>query len=735
LLACEKWVSNNKIIIAKVPPELLAKKLVDLRGKKYNYSNFILSIKEKFLLHAYEIEEIYQKILEINKVYYDEKKRLNKILIRIQNYPPYIREKAQDLLKYGDPQNFINQTFKKKHVGDDMLGETLAVCAASTFIIGKNSGLSVKISGDSGKGKSSAVEAFLDLIPSSMLIKGSLSDKYLFYTDDMQAGSICLVDDKELSEPMKELVKSSITNFQKSEHHRTVINGEPRDLTAKERTVYIFASIDGFDDEQINNRLIQAEIDSSKEQDSKVAAFQRQSENIDISSRFKDDVEICKCIYDLLGLRTYDIRIPFSDVIIWNHEQNRRNQPKFFDIIRAVCLYKIHQREQVNGYYLSTIEDYHRAYEIYQKTTIQNNINLTNSEQRIITCFVQENKAKKFYDNPKSENAVRLTYEQMEELTGIHASYLRKLINGKTAQSLGLGGKVKGLGSESSIDGKRKKLFFYTGTASFEIYEKFFGLSSEEKIREAIEKSIETYEQATNEENEITREAFMELTDSLPSLPAINQALLLKKVTDIGEKNNLSIINNIIKEDIVTLEKKKDPASQIITHILEVEKLENLKENICNFSENTLISENQGNSSGKEAIDHEISVTTPKVTVGNGGTIPSPDIENMKVTGTCGIACLPVVLDKTHEYINKNCHSNTLSKPIETHINDFRKLNPEFDHEYMPHLEHAFNKVLESQPPLDNSPKEEVLRVPVQKKKGIEILERTLEAKRKEVAI
>jgi len=65
-------------------------------------------------LHEYEIEEIYQKILEINKVYYDEKKRLNKILIRIQNYPPYIREKAQDLLKYGDPQNFIHQTFKKK---------------------------------------------------------------------------------------------------------------------------------------------------------------------------------------------------------------------------------------------------------------------------------------------------------------------------------------------------------------------------------------------------------------------------------------------------------------------------------------------------------------------------------------------------------------------------------------------------------------------------------------------
>jgi len=196
----------------------------------------------------------------------------------------------------------------------------------------------------------------------------------------------------------------------------------------------------------------------------------------------------------------------------------------------------------------------------------------------------------------------------------------------------------------------------------------------EDNIREATEISIEAYEQATNEENEITREVFLELADSLPSLPAVNQALLPKKVTGIREKNNISIVTNIIKKDIVTLEKEKDPASQINTHILEVEKLENLKENVCNFSENTLISGNQGNSSKKEAIYHEISVTTPKVIAGNEGITPSLDIENMKVTGTYGIACLPVVLDK-------------------------------------------------------------VLLVPVHKKKGIEILERALEAEKKEVAV
>ena len=298
-------------------------------------------------------------------------------------------------------------------------------------------------------------------------------------------------------------------------------------------------------------------------------------------------MEVCKCIYDLLGLRVYDIKIPFAEAIVWNHEHNRRNQPKFFDIIRAVCLYKIHQREQVNGYYLATIEDYHKAYEIYQETTIQNNINLTESEQKIINCFVTANKAKKFYENPKPENAARLTYEELESLTGINKPYLKKLINGKDAQSLGLGGKIKGLGAEGSADGKQKKKFYYTGAANFEIYEKFSSLSDEDLIINAVSKSIENLEQATKEENEILKAAFQELADSLPSLSAVTLALPSQKVTGIEDKNNNSIINNIIKKDIVTLEKEKDPESKIYTHDnsktednLEVENLEEKRDEI-----------------------------------------------------------------------------------------------------------------------------------------------------------
>ena len=222
-----------------------------------------------------------------------------------------------------------------------------------------------------------------------MAIRAGFSDKYLYYSDTVLPGSMSFLDDRELSPAAVELCKNSITNFQVPIEYNTVINGEPKELTAPERSVFIFSSVEGFDDEQMNNRCLQCEIDSSEEQDKKVAEQQRNKEIADTSKSFKHDMEICKCIYDLLGLLTYEIKIPFVKAINWTHTHNRRNQPKFFDIIRAVCLYRINQREYINGFYLATPEDYHEACKIYEETTVQNNTNLAKNEQKIVAYFIK----------------------------------------------------------------------------------------------------------------------------------------------------------------------------------------------------------------------------------------------------------------------------------------------------------------------------------------------------------
>jgi DNA primase catalytic core len=441
LLACEKWITEFKLMLAKIQPETLSKKLVDPKEKKYSHSKFIVAIKEKFLVSSYETEEVYKKILVINSKYHKEKRRLTNVLIRLQNYPFHIRERAEDLLKNGDPRIFIINTWGKSHIGDEAVGKTLPVCVASTFIVGDNAGLSVIITGPSGKGKSKAVNDYFDLLPPSMAIKAGFSDKYLYYSDTILPGSISFLDDRELSPAAIELCKNSMTNFQVPIEYKTVINGEPRELTAPERSGFIFSSVEGFDDEQMNNRCLQCEIDASAEQDANVSKQQREIEITGTSKNFKDDIEVCKCIYDILGLLTYEIKIPFSKAIDWKHEHNRRNQPKFFDTMRAVCLYKINQREYINGFYLATPEDYKRACGIYQETTVQNNTNLAKNEQAIVNIFIKKNQDNGFYDksnNMDTNKAVRLTYEAIAAEIGITTGAVKNIFSKKNERSHGL---------------------------------------------------------------------------------------------------------------------------------------------------------------------------------------------------------------------------------------------------------------------------------------------------------
>lgn len=159
-------------------------------------------------------------------------------------------------MQRGDPYLFVYNAWRKQHVGDEPLGKSLAVCAASTLITGNNDGLHFKPSGASGKGKTSGIDAFLNLLPPSMVIRGGISDKYVYYAEnEINDGSIVFMDDRPLNDNLKGVVKNSISNFQNPETHRTVIDGKPVTFTPAKRMIWIFASVDGFDDDQLANRF------------------------------------------------------------------------------------------------------------------------------------------------------------------------------------------------------------------------------------------------------------------------------------------------------------------------------------------------------------------------------------------------------------------------------------------------------------------------------------------------
>ncbi len=614
---CLKWISENSKVLFTLPRGLLSKEVIDFRAGLFDMPEIIKEIGKVFKIESESLEIIYDKINTINNEYHKEKKRIELTIARINTYPDSVRNKAEQELLTGDPYQFQLNTWRKRHIGDEVVGQTLLACAGSTFITGKNAGLHFKPSGESGKGKTSGVDTYLNQLPPSMIIRGGLSDKYIYYGDDINAGSICFVDDRDLSDNLKEVVKNSISNFQTPEYHRTVIQGRAQKFRAAPRTSWIFASVDGFDDEQIDNRFLKADVDATHEQDERVAEFQRGSEFSDILTSDNEDLKVCQCMYDILSLFTYDIRVPYTEAIIWNHVRNRRNQPKFIDIIRAVCLYKIYQRECIAGCYLADIEDYYRAVEVYKGTATQNNINLTAQEQKILNVFITKNKADGYYKNPLKNQAARLDIEDLMDATGFKRARLLQILEGRKERgTYGMFDKVTQLCKEESDKG-RKTLYFYKGNVDFSTFERFTNIKPTEEVEKITENVRLQLQSATvstvTTENTIKSHI---ISNCYHLLPSVTKQMVAVESTAVSSKGvliyNTATINREKRETHIQSQNEEVGSTKnSSSSSLPVEKIFLPLSQTRDFGNSTL------NKDKKESTDSETSVTIPLVAGGS----------------------------------------------------------------------------------------------------------------------
>lgn len=316
-----------------------------------------------------------------------------------------------------------------------------------------------------------------------MVVRGSISNKYVYYAkDEINDGSIIFIDDRKLSADLEGFVKTSISNFQEPEEHKTVIDGKPAQFKPSKRLVWMFASVNGFDDEQMLNRFLMVDVDCSPEQDKKVAERQREDETARFLDNKNFEINVCKCIFELLRLRTYDVLIPYAEAVAWKHEKNRRNLPKFFDIIRAVCFYKALQRTPCGDFILATSEDLERAKDIYGGTSVQANTNLTTEESQILEYLSKKNLSddnpnkEEFKQKPTMETAYRATVEEIAFELHKKPARTRQIING-------LGGKIERFFDEKEAVNPHRTLYYFVGTHDFHKYEKFMDDLSEETTK------------------------------------------------------------------------------------------------------------------------------------------------------------------------------------------------------------------------------------------------------------
>lgn len=427
----------------------------------------------------------------------------------VNAYPDEIREMAELLLNESDAFNFILETWQLRHVGDEIVGKNCLCAAASTYISNTNVGSHLKPSGESGKGKSSGIETFLECLPPRKYISGSMSAKSAFYDNRLKPGMIRYCDDAHLNDDMIATVKQSTSNFQKPTEHHTVKLQESHTCLIPERVSWWFTSVDSFDDDQLANRFLNADVDGSAAQDKAVADFILKSEKA-LFSESDEDIQVCRCVYDMLDDQTYNILIPYAECIEWNNPENRRNLTKFLDMIRAVAFYNIKQRESMtikNGQetvYFATIDDYFRALEIYQVNAGKNATNLSEKEMKIFQFFAANvGKPMKLKDIAKkikqTEQSAKNTMEGREKNGGL----LAKIIGLSSEQ---VSDTVTG--SDGITRSTRYNTYTYTGTNDLKIWDTSISKLDTEKCKEVIanfKESIAIADSNTNKHDSNTQ--------------------------------------------------------------------------------------------------------------------------------------------------------------------------------------------------------------------------------------
>lgn len=274
-------------------------------------------------------------------------------------------KRALRILREGDPLAFLLDTFNREHVGDRTVAECLVMSLASQSVANTN-GLHVAVSGNSGKGKTHACATMQNLVPDAYKLMGTVSDKALYYDDDLRPGTVLLFDDVSLSDDLQEVLKSATTNFRQPIEHRTLTTERKlRVCTIPERCVWWLAKVEDMGDDQVMNRMLTVWIDDSVEQDKRVLEHMKEVEATGPLST-EEDVLVCRAIWEAIKEEVLPVRIPFARRIQFSTTQNRRNPGMLFDLIKCRArLFYLQRDRGEDGAVIARPEDFAAAAKLY----------------------------------------------------------------------------------------------------------------------------------------------------------------------------------------------------------------------------------------------------------------------------------------------------------------------------------------------------------------------------------
>jgi hypothetical protein len=343
------------------------------------------------------------------------------------------KTEAIKVMKEGDPMRYMCDTIKGIHVGDEQAVEGLNI-AISNQSCTNTQGIQVKLSGDSGGGKSHLAKSVCHCIRDKHIKESSLSAKAAYYMD-LQPGTIMFSDDTEISEDMETVIKRATTNYQDYTQHTTVKDGAAMVLTIPPRILWLITSVEDNVSDQLLNRQLIFNVDTSEAQKQRIFEMQRREalEGEIKTLCINHEVLVCREMWDIIKNKEFKVKIPFAEDIDVIDKSNSRNFPMFLDMVKGYTVLNHMQRDvDEDGYLLATVDDFYKAKALFETQTENILTKLNEKEARILKAI-------------SDAGIIGADYNMIAAATGYTYPVVRNTIKGRPNRPGGLLEKVKGL--------------------------------------------------------------------------------------------------------------------------------------------------------------------------------------------------------------------------------------------------------------------------------------------------
>lgn len=254
-------------------------------------------------------------------------------------------QKARILANDPRKLEYLLDLFNRRHIGDREQAFLCLLCALAIRVSNAREGTDVVVSGERANGKTDFTNTIAKLIPRTLggfpaLITGEQSDRWI--TRAVSAGvlgnqCVMIFDDTFKSEQAA-LTGKQLTTWDVPHSYQALETDgkgyQPKIYPLPQRTVRIFANVDGIRDEQENSRILNLHISASAEREFAIRERIRQSWADTVSEEeIEADFAVVQCMWKMLPAEVR-VTIPES-ITITGGEGDPRLYQRVYTLIAS----------------------------------------------------------------------------------------------------------------------------------------------------------------------------------------------------------------------------------------------------------------------------------------------------------------------------------------------------------------------------------------------------------------